>query len=52
MNNPLKRFMEPESVAIIGATRKSSPGAYNLVENMLRFGYRGRVFPVNLQPAS
>jgi len=49
MNNPLTRFMEPESVAIIGATRKSGPGTYNLVENMLRFGYRGKVFPVNPQ---
>ncbi len=49
MNNLLKRFMEPESVAIIGATRKNGPGAYNLVENMLRFGYQGKVFPVNPQ---
>ncbi len=46
---PMKRFMEPESVAVIGATRKNGPNAYNLVENMLRFGYQGRVFPVNPQ---
>lgn len=45
----MKSFMEPESVAIIGATRKSGPGSYNLIENMLQFGYQGRVFPVNPQ---
>ena len=45
----MKSFMEPESVAVIGATRKNGPGSYNLVENMLRFGYQGRVFPVNPQ---
>ena len=47
MKNPMTRFMEPEHVAVIGATRKTGPGAYNLVENMLRFGYQGKVFPVN-----
>ncbi len=45
----MKPFVEPESVAIIGATRKNGPGTYNLVENMLQFGYQGRVFPVNPQ---
>ncbi len=49
MRDTMKLFMEPESVAIIGATRKNGPGTYNLVENMLRFGYRGKVFPVNPQ---
>ncbi|RLC27232.1 MAG: hypothetical protein DRH56_03215 [Deltaproteobacteria bacterium] len=43
----MKHFMEPESVAIVGVSRKSGAGSFNLLENMLRFGYRGKIFPVN-----
>lgn len=39
--------MEPQSVALIGVSRKSGPGSFNLMENMLKSGFCGRVFPVN-----
>ncbi len=45
----MKSFLEPQSVAIVGISRKSGPGAYNLMENMIRFGYQGRIYPVNPQ---
>ncbi|UCD81039.1 MAG: CoA-binding protein [Desulfobacterales bacterium] len=39
--------MEPTSVALIGISRKSGPGAFNLMENMVKFGFDGEIFPVN-----
>ncbi|MBW2616703.1 MAG: CoA-binding protein [Deltaproteobacteria bacterium] len=45
----MRYFMEPESTAIIGISRRSGPGSYNLMENMLHYGYQGRIFPINPQ---
>ena len=43
----MKNFMEPKSVALIGISRKSGPGSFNIMENMVRFGFQGKIFPVN-----
>lgn len=43
----MQNFMEPKSVALIGISRKSGPGAFNLMENMIKFGFPGAIFPVN-----
>jgi acyl-CoA synthetase (NDP forming) len=43
----MKAFMEPKSVAFIGISRKSGPGSFNIMENMIHYGYRGKIFPVN-----
>ena len=43
----MQSFMEPKSVALIGISRKSGPGAFNLMENMVKFGFEGEIFPVN-----
>ena len=45
----LDLFLNPRSVAIVGATRKSGPGSFNLIENLRAFGYTGKIFPVNPQ---
>lgn len=45
--NSLKPFFEPGSVAIIGASRTPGKGGYNIIENLLRLGYEGKVYPVN-----
>lgn len=45
----MKHFMEPKSVAIIGISRRSGPGSYNIMENMLNDGYQGKIFPINPQ---
>jgi len=41
------KFFSPKSVAVIGAPSKTGPGALNNVENMLRYGYEGRIYPIN-----
>ena len=43
----MKHFMEPESVALIGISRRTGPGSFNLMETMIGFGFTGKIFPVN-----
>jgi len=43
----LKQFMEPKSIAIIGASRRTGEEAFNILENLLSYGYKGRIYPVN-----
>jgi acetyltransferase len=43
----MKLFMEPESVALVGITRKTGPGSFNLMETMVQFGYEGKIFAIN-----
>jgi acyl-CoA synthetase (NDP forming) len=45
--NSLKPFFEPGSVAVIGASRTPGKGGYNIIENLLRLGYKGKIYPVN-----
>lgn len=40
-------FFQPKSVVLIGVSRQSGRGAYNNLEMMLRYGYRGRVYLVH-----
>jgi len=40
-------FMDPKSVALIGISRRSGPGSFNLMEIMSDFGYSGEIYPVN-----
>ena len=43
----LHRFFNPRSVAIVGATRNPLSNNYNLVNNLIRLGYQGRIYPIN-----
>ena len=43
----MQNFMNPNSVALIGISRRSGPGAFNLMENMVEFGFGGKIYPVN-----
>ena len=43
----MRLFFEPKSVALIGAPRKTGVGTLNNVEMLLRYGYKGAVYPVN-----
>jgi acyl-CoA synthetase (NDP forming) len=43
----IKPFFDPESVAVIGASRTPGKGGYNAIENLQRLGYRGKIYPVN-----
>lgn len=43
----LYRFLEPESVAIVGASNNPSRINYYLVANLVNLGFKGKIFPVN-----
>ena len=43
----MKLFMEPKSVALVGLTRNTGDGAFNVMENLLSYGYQGNMFPIN-----
>ena len=43
----MKLFFEPKSVAILGVSRKTGSGAFNILECLQLYGYQGKVYPVN-----
>ena len=43
----MQPFMDPQSVALIGISRRSGPGSFNLMEIMSDFGFAGEIYPVN-----
>jgi acetyl coenzyme A synthetase (ADP forming)-like protein len=47
MVQTLDNFFYPKSIAIIGASSKQSSLSWELVNNLINYGYQGRLFPVN-----
>ncbi len=43
----MERFVEPRSIAIIGVPRRTGEDAFNILENLLNYGFSGRLYPVN-----
>ena len=43
----LRRLLNPESIAVIGASANPDKLGYAVVKNILDGGYRGKVYPVN-----
>jgi len=43
----LKKFFEPESIAIVGASNNPSRINYNLTANLVQLGFQGRIYPVH-----
>jgi acetyltransferase len=46
-NHFLEKFLYPESVAVVGASRNPMRPNHNLVANLVRLGFQGKVYPVN-----
>lgn len=47
----LRPFLQPRSVAVVGASRRPGTIGAALVANLVRTGFRGSVFPVNPRAA-
>ncbi len=43
----LDRFFNPQSVAIVGASRQPNKVGYEVLAGLLKGGYPGKIFPVN-----
>src|SRR5690349_2714 len=50
--NALKLFFEPRAVAVIGASRHRGTIGGEILHNLLSFGFKGPVYPVNPTAAS
>jgi acyl-CoA synthetase (NDP forming) len=45
--NPLDILFNPDSIAVVGASRNPSTPNYNLLANLVRLKFQGRLYPVN-----
>ncbi len=43
----MQKFLDPASIALIGVPRNTGNGSFNNAETLLRYGYEGKIFPVN-----
>ncbi len=43
----IRLFMEPREVALVGVSRRTGRGAFNILENLLQRQYIGKLYPVN-----
>jgi acetyltransferase len=43
----MKLFMEPESVALIGVSRNIHEGSFNILGNLIEYGFKGKIYPIN-----
>ncbi|MCX6004193.1 MAG: CoA-binding protein [Chloroflexi bacterium] len=46
-NHFLHRFLNAESIAVVGATRNPFSVNFHLINNLKNLGYKGKIFPVN-----
>ena len=43
----LKYALNPSSVAVVGASRRPTKVGYKVIEGLVKWGYRGAIYPVN-----
>ncbi len=43
----LEQFFNPSSVAVVGASQKPGKIGYDILNNIVRYGYTGAVYPIN-----
>jgi len=45
--HPLEEILQPQSIAVAGASNNPSAPGYNFTYHLLDYGYQGRIYPVN-----
>jgi len=48
-SDAVDRLLNPNSIAVVGSLREARFGGYVTTNNLLRFGFKGKIFPVNPQ---
>ena len=48
----LDPILRPQSIAVIGASRQPNTIGWQILENLLRYGFQGPLYPVNPQAAA
>lgn len=46
-NHVVDIFLNPKTVAVIGASKNQTKGGYRIIDNLLTNNYKGKIFPVN-----
>lgn len=49
MKRQLDRVFQPNAIAVIGASNKEEKVGFRVFQNLLQFGFKGSLFPVNLK---
>ena len=52
MQSSLDKLFYPRSIAVIGASSKKGTLSFELVSNLIKFGFKGSIFPVNPKASS
>ena len=47
MDESVKALFRPKSVAVVGASRKPGKIGYEILSNIIKYGYKGKIYPVN-----
>ena len=47
MSVELEKIFYPKSIAVIGASSKPGTLSWELIKNMIKFGYKGEIYPIN-----
>jgi len=47
IHDRMKNLFRPESVAIVGASTTSEKAGNIIIKNLMTFGYKGKIYPVN-----
>ncbi len=47
MRHELEPLFRPRSIAVIGASRHPGKIGYTILKNIIEYGYRGKIYPVN-----
>jgi len=43
----LEHFFSPKTVAVVGASREEGKVGHDLLKNLVKHGYKGKIYPVN-----
>jgi len=45
----LKKLFIPQSIAVVGASSKKGKIGYAIMENIIKYGYKDKVYPINIK---
>jgi len=43
----LEKLFGPKSIAVIGASRQEGKVGHSVLKNLLQYGYKGKLYPIN-----
>src|SRR5512138_2064454 len=47
MSSSLDKIFKPKSIAVVGASTKEGTIGYVILNNLLRYNYTGKIYPIN-----